>query len=231
MDEEKRKPVKQRCRNDGHKFQGRPEQFVVGYDRYTHKPIFDKRTFCHIACVQFFLRSNLALDPHILNLYNTYLRTERGLQGDIPTAPDPVCLACFNVTGEGIQTIEEYRQFDKSFTLAERDVHPAIDRQIFVQAPQVDHPETFYHINLKNRTLHTELYKRCKDNGEEIPKALLEEENERLALEKLSQKEAAEEAELMLDFESHKENEEHEVEHEIEHGMDHGMEHEEEELE
>lgn len=184
-----------KCRLEGHDFEGEPERFVIGYDKYTNEEEFDKQTFCHIACVNMFLRSNQT-DPILIIWYQHYLMSKRGFKGDFPIAPDPGCLKCYNVDGVGL-TIEEFRDTKNSYKYSLNPIYPQINRQIFSMETQQDNKLPFSVIHEENYKHHRRLYSQNVEAGKEIPKAIQDDmRNETKLKEDDKMPEEAHEAEL-----------------------------------
>ncbi len=116
--------------------------------RFTH---FDKRIFCHGACMKCFLRRDISRSQtHIANA-ELYLVRDLGII-NCPTAADPCLIAVFNASGTGF-TIEEYRDFAKSQNMVEKpDAYP-INKNVFINEPQINNSLPFEQLIRENHTL------------------------------------------------------------------------------
>ncbi len=161
-----------KCYHEGHVFEGKPEKYVIGYNPLTQKEEFSVVIFCHIACVRAHLRENHWRDPHLIVWYEKYLRITRGLTGELPTAPSANVLACFRDDGEGI-SIEEFRRFEISTGLYQKDETPHVHPAIFLDCEtQKDNPVPLDKIIAKSLTQGNALYANYLKAGKFIPKAI-----------------------------------------------------------
>ncbi len=218
-DEEKknnRLNIPQRCRNDGHEFVGKPHQFIIGFD-FKNKPQWDPRIFCSDPCVKTYLRLDVLISPDVITWFEEYLMSQ-GLF-DVPTAPDPVNLACYNSSGKGM-SIEEYRDFSHSFNWSE--VPPTcmhISKDVFIEQPQENNPIDFVQLHTQAYMVHKGLYAKYLLDGTAIPKAILDDEKRKLEKEAEDEEEAKSMAikeENAIDEQDEPEEEEEEVEEEEE---------------
>ncbi len=147
----KRKDIPSFCLNDGHPFKGFIYQFPTMEHPLTKKWIFDKRIFCHGACMKCWLRRDITrTQTHIANA-ELYLVRDLGII-NCPTAPDPCIMAVFNSSGEGL-TIEEYRDFETSQNLIEKPDSDPINRNVFINGPQINNEIPFEQLIRENHTL------------------------------------------------------------------------------
>lgn len=170
----------QRCYYDGFPFTGTPFRYIIDFDINTEKPIWDIKIFCHFACVKRYLRSDISINPNLLNWLQTYIDS-LGLKEPVPCAPDKVVMKYYNASGKGL-TIEEFRNFFISFKLTVVQERLHISQQIWIAQPQENKGSSFGEIILENAKLHKTLFKRIRedDNHEEpIPKALLDDEEKK----------------------------------------------------
>lgn len=155
-----------RCINDGHEIIGHlPFHAPLSKDPITDKWIFDKRNFCHPSCAKCFYRRDVSLSPALLVNLELYLVKDLNMR-NVPTAQDPVVLACFNVNGIGL-TIEQYRNFESKEVMIEKPDFYPIDKNVFMYEQQENHKIPFEQLVRENHCLDNNansLYKRNVGN-------------------------------------------------------------------
>lgn len=121
-----------RCLNDGHSFEGQSFSYPVDVDPATNKFTLAPVHFCSLSCAKFYIRRDINLNPHLLNWFDLYARTQFGVD-HVDTAPDPRVLDCY-ATFDGI-SISEYRNQGKKEKHFFKE-HGNMDPNVFQQNQQ-----------------------------------------------------------------------------------------------